>query len=186
MPALVWNMWEPKQHEKNPMPWARTFYPPSSPLLDFSEFGNYWEEDELFCGCVQLRFSLTLLIWKKIKILILICTKNCTFFTVPGIISCTCRGPINSCQFGQKTTFINEGNLLDLILLVKCVIKIFLLKDVPAKRPVLVNISLEGIKVCCPQGQVRRTLFDSFFSFVHFGLKLGLWPTLEKAFVVVL
>ena len=62
---------------------------------------------------------------KKNIFLILICTKNCTFFTVPGIISCTCRGPINSCQFGQKTTFINEGNLLDLILLVKCVIKIF-------------------------------------------------------------
>ena len=52
--------------------------------------------------------------------------------------------------------------------------KDFLLKDVPAKRPVLVNISLEGIKVCCPQGQVRSSLFDSFFSFVHFDLKLGL------------
>ena len=148
---------------------------------------NYWE-DELFCGRVQLRFSLTFFdIW-NIKFFTIYTKKLHFLITVPRIISCTCRGPINSCQFGQKTTFSNEGKFnfnFDIQNGVKNIF--FLLKDVPAKRPVLVNISLEGIKVCCPQGQVRRPLFDSFFcSLVHFGLQLGLWPTLEKAFVVVL
>ena len=31
---------------------------------------------------------------------------------------------------------------------------IIFLQDVPSKRSVLINISLDGIKVCCPKGQV--------------------------------
>ena len=48
-----------------------------------------------------------------------------------------------------------------------------LFQDVPGKRPVLINISLDGIKVCCPKGQVRAALAILFDACLCEPLK---WP----------
>ena len=166
------------------MPWAQQrFTLRRPPYLTFEQLLRGWTI--LWSCSIAVFFDIFRL---KIKYFT-IYTKNCTFwlqylgsFPVRAVDQSTRANLVR-----KQLSIMKVNSILILIFKMASKIYFFLLKDVPAKRPVLVNISLEGIKVCCPQGQVRRPLVDSFFcSLVHFGLQLGLWPTLEKAFVVVL
>ena len=51
------------------------------------------------------------------------------------------------------------------------------MQDVPSKRPVLIVVSLAGIKVCCPQGQVRQQSLH----YIHYVLNQGVGKSMRTS-----